>query len=570
MKCPNCEASLSTQGSCSECGWVGATVSWDSAGWSEFSPGDRIAERFVITRGLDTEPGHATRLYLAEDEVDGQAVKVKEAISGTPAAEALQRENEILSVFSYPSIPQVVHFCQMEHSSFLMLQFLEGATLDQAWSEEHVSEEQHLDWLLQLCDALNELHSQGMLYLAVHPQHLLVTGKQVVVLDDFSRARILPLSEGARLLGWQHYSAPEVFLSPADVTARADIYGFGATWYGLLLGSLLTSDQFEGEFFAKQPVEFRPDILPAVNRVIAKAMQRLPERRQKTVPYLREALEGIRGQLGQEPPVAYGAYSDTGLTRDANEDSYLVEQFALRDDVRGSIRCGLYLVSDGMGGEAGGAVASSMTVRAFSEAILPVLNKYRLRDSGRDLSTEMKASMQDAVNKACAAVYDRAHDDPLLRHMGATLVVAVMLGPHLYVANVGDSRAYLIGQTDIKRLTVDHTVIAQLIERGDLDEVQARDHPAQGELTRNIGAKPRAEVHFHHQQLRLGDALLLCCDGLTDVIEDEEIRGIVLAAHDRQVACHHLVNLANSRGGPDNVTLILTAYDPGWEATNGA
>jgi serine/threonine protein phosphatase PrpC len=177
--------------------------------------------------------------------------------------------------------------------------------------------------------------------------------------------------------------------------------------------------------------------------------------------------------------------------------------------------------------------------------------------------------MQDAVNGACTVVYDRAHGDPLLRRMGATLVAAVILGPHLYLANVGDSRAYLINQNGINRLTVDDTVIAQLIERGDLDEDKARDHPAQGELTRNIGSKPRAEIHFHYQKLASRDVLMLCCDGLTDVIEDEEIRDIILAADTSQEACRDLVNLANRRGGPDNVTLIVTAYNPDVEATNG-
>jgi len=204
-----------------------------------------------------------------------------------------------------------------------------------------------------------------------------------------------------------------------------------------------------------------------------------------------------------------------------------------------------------------------MTGKLIAEQVLPVLKAYPPRDTGPDLSFQIQPVLQEAINQACAAVYTRAREDPLLRGMGATVVVAARLGRRLYVANVGDSRAYLINQDGIEQLTRDHTVVAELIERGRLKEEQARDHPAQGQLTRNIGAKARVEAHFCHRELNPGDAVLLCCDGLTDVVENEEIRHIVMKALSRQEACYELVNLANTRGGPDNITVILTGFDGG-------
>jgi protein phosphatase len=564
MKCPNCEAELSSEGICEECGWIGSPLSSEQLKWPELSAGCLIAGRFGITEALDTTPGHKVRVYLAEDQRDGQMVKVKEALSGTPAAEGLRREHDILRAFSHSAVPKALDLVDAERSVFLMLQHLVGVPLSEAWQVDDVTEAQRLDWLIQLCDALNELHSQDIVYLAVHPERLLITEDQRLVLADFSQARRLPISADDRLIGFEYYSAPEVFLAPKEVDIRADIYGLGATWYALLLGKPLGSEEFEEMFFAKPPIELLPDLLPATNRTIAKAMQRLPKHRHKSVLYLRDALEEIKEQLGREPSPTVGVYSDTGLVRDANEDHYLVEEFRIGDEDI-AIRCGFYLISDGMGGEAGGVIASRLTTQAMAEVILPNLKSYHLREIGQDLSEQIQPLLENAINKACTAVYNRAQEDPLLLRMGATVVAAVLLGRQLYVANVGDSRAYLVNQDGITQLTRDHTVIAELIEQGDLDKEKARDHPAQGQLTRNIGAKPEVEAHFCHRELNPGDVVLLCSDGLTDVVEDDEIQRIVIETPTRQEACHQLINLANDRGSPDNITVILTGFNRGEE-----
>jgi protein phosphatase len=216
-----------------------------------------------------------------------------------------------------------------------------------------------------------------------------------------------------------------------------------------------------------------------------------------------------------------------------------------------------------MGGEAGGEVASQLTVQSVAEKVLPVVEGYSHVDIGQNLADQIEPLLQEAVNQACAAVYDRAQDDAILRRMGATVVIGLLLGRQLYVANVGDSRAYLIRTEGMTQLSKDHTVLAELIERGELNDEDANSHPAQGQLTRNIGRRPSAEIYFHHQELDDGEVVLLCCDGLTDVVQDDEIRSVVLRTSSHQEACYDLVNLANSRGGPDNITVVMTSFEAG-------
>lgn len=562
MRCPNCGLELSTAGGCEECGWVGELASPEQQARPVFAVGQTIADHFIVVEATDTTLAHAIHLYLAEDQRSGGQVTIKVATSGTPAAQWLVREYEIVHSLSNVAAPQALDLIDREGSTLLVVQHLGGCLLNQAWSAEGVTEAKRLEWLVQLCNVLSALHAQDIVCLAVHPEQLVVTANQEVALPDLSHARRLPIDPADRLAGFEYYSAPEVFLASQEVNPRADIYGFGATWYSLLVGKPLGMEHFEEMFFVKPPLEFVPDLVPATNRTVVKAMQRSAARRQKSMLYVKDALEEIKKQLDRQPSPTVGVYSDTGLVRDANEDSSLVEEFLIGDQGT-SVRCGLYMISDGMGGEAGGAVASQLVTKVIAEAVMPRLRSYSLQHVGEDLSGEVGLLLEDAVNRASTTVYERARAEPLLKRMGATAVIAVVLDRQLYVANVGDSRAYGISQDAITQLTRDHTVIAQLIERGELDARQAHSHPAQGELTRNIGAKPRTDTDLCHRELNAGDTVLLCCDGLTDVVEEHEIKNIVLSSPTYQAACHRLVNLAISRGGPDNITVMVTGLGGG-------
>lgn len=560
MKCPNCGMEVPAGDCCGECGWAGPATGPAGTEWPERPAGYVVGERFVITDRSDTAPDAGVRWYRGRDMGDGQTVLIKEATA--EGAGQLQREYEILTALSHPAVPRALALVPGDGSLFLVLQDTSGAPLARAWRREGVTEAERLDWLAQLCDALAEIHAHDVVYLAVHPERLLVTEGGRLILADFSLARRLPIDPRDRLVACDPYSAPEVFLSPGEVDGQADVYGLGATWYSLLLGKPLGAEHFEEMFFPRPPLDFLPDLLPAVNRIVVKAMQRSRGRRYRSVLQLRDALEEVKLELGRDRPAGWGACSDTGIARHANEDSYLVEEF--RAGAEESVPCRLCVVADGMGGEAGGATASRMTVRELAEAVEPAVRAIPLGSGagedgvpGPDPAT-VQALLGEALNRASAAVYERARQDPSLSRMGATAVVALIVGRQLFVANVGDSRAYLINGEGICRLSRDHTVIAELIERGELDEREARTHPARGQLTRNIGARPRVEAHFCHRRLEPGDMVLLCSDGLPEVVDESEIQRTVLEAEDFHLACQRLVNLANGRGGPDNVTVVIT------------
>ncbi|MBN1921063.1 MAG: protein phosphatase 2C domain-containing protein [Anaerolineae bacterium] len=520
--------------------------------------GYAIGEGVAITEVLETLPGQV-RQYLARRVEGSPTLRVRAALPNTAAALAMRREHDILCALTAAGFEATSEWTETATHVFLLSKALAGAPLSVAWRDTAISETQRLDWLIQLCDALAELHAQDIVYLAVHPESLRVVDGRLV-LADFSCARQLPLAADARLAGSEYYSAPEVFLAPQEISPSADIYGFGATWYALLLDAPLGYAHFESPFFIKPPLDFLPELAPGVNRIIYKALQRFPEQRHKSAWYLRDALVELQTQFEAHVYEGVGVCSDTGMVRDVNEDTHLVEVYTLGEGDK-ALRCGFYLISDGMGGEAGGVIASRLTAQEIAAASLPALKAYTVQEAEQDISEQLLPLLQEAINRASASVYQRTCEEPRLRRMGATVVVAALLGPQLYVANVGDSRAYLINQKGSVMLTQDHTVVAELVARGELDARDVREYPARGQLTRNIGGRPNAEAHSCHCVLNPGDSILLCCDGLTDVLDDGEIARIVLEVVGRQEACRQLVNLANGRGSPDNISVILSGLD---------
>ncbi|MEE1279349.1 MAG: Stp1/IreP family PP2C-type Ser/Thr phosphatase [Oscillospiraceae bacterium] len=236
---------------------------------------------------------------------------------------------------------------------------------------------------------------------------------------------------------------------------------------------------------------------------------------------------------------AYGL-SDIGKVRESNQDC-----FAVSVDGAQPVWA---VVCDGMGGANGGYYASNTAVGAFSH--------------GMDISFEGLKSKQienvmcEAVKNANQSVYKTALEQPELSGMGTTLVAAVVLGDSAHIVHVGDSRAYLIGGDKISRLTTDHSVVQQLVELGQITEEEARVHPEKNMITRAVGVKEDVSADASSVKLRKNDAILLCSDGLSNLLEEEEMRDIV-ATTSHEEAAELLVSLALSRGGADNITAVI-------------
>lgn len=464
-------------------------------------PGEAVDAWFVITGPAQNDAGHSYMLYPAVDARSGDQVLIKGAQAGSPGAEGLAREYSILRRLRGLDVPQLLDYGEDGRGAvMLILAAPGGVALSEAWVGS--DEASRLLLMERVCAALERIHEQGVAWGRLEAAAVRIDPACGSTLVDASWAS----TEG-------------------DVSV--DICAVGAMWWSL--------------------VQHEPEILPAVNSIIARA---LTTGRYTSVRQLRDAILKALDGLGERDVPGVGICSDIGMIRNANEDHHTVAQFETGT---------LYILSDGMGGEAGGVIASRITVETVKAGIRAALTQLPAMHSPELIWPVM----QDAVKQASRAVFERAAQEPALRRMGATVVIAMEVGAQLYVANVGDSRAYLVRQGHIEQLTQDHTVVAQLIARGDLRPEDAQEHPARGQLIRNIGGRTTAEVHFAVRKLHEGDSFMLCCDGLTDMVSDDEIAQTISQAPTPQAAADRLVNLANSRGGPDNITVIISQYSGG-------
>ncbi|MGB9660637.1 MAG: Stp1/IreP family PP2C-type Ser/Thr phosphatase [Moorellaceae bacterium] len=232
------------------------------------------------------------------------------------------------------------------------------------------------------------------------------------------------------------------------------------------------------------------------------------------------------------------ALTHTGLVRTDNEDAYIVD-----------LDLGLLAVADGMGGHLAGEVASFLALKALSE---------RLKEGdGR----EPLARLVEAVRFANAIVYRSSCSTPEYRGMGTTLTVAWIVGGEAFIAHVGDSRAYLFRNGDLEALTQDHSYVGELVRSGDLTREEARLHPQRNLLTRALGTEAEVEVDSRTVPLQKGDVLLLCTDGLPEVVREEEITAVLSGRQDLREILEALLQMALDRGGPDNITVVLAAYE---------
>ena len=233
--------------------------------------------------------------------------------------------------------------------------------------------------------------------------------------------------------------------------------------------------------------------------------------------------------------------TDVGLVRKQNQDNYHIELLA--EDMA------LGIVCDGMGGAKAGNVASQLAVETFLDtANAQPPEQWR---------NEPEALLHFAAEQANGAVHFRASVDADCRGMGTTMVVALAIGNQAYILNIGDSRCYLVRPEGISRVTRDHSVVEDLVARGQITPEQARQHPQKNLITRALGAESQLRADLFRQSVEPGDALLLCSDGLSNVVSDQELLYEVLHGGPAEDCCRRLLDIALSRGAPDNVTAVL-------------
>ncbi len=237
----------------------------------------------------------------------------------------------------------------------------------------------------------------------------------------------------------------------------------------------------------------------------------------------------------------YWAMTDPGCVRTENQDAYTVER------LDGALLC---VVCDGMGGAKSGNVASALAAEIFAQAV---------KGSWKSGMGQEKVDtlLRNAVKLTNFTVYDQAVSFEDFAGMGTTLAAMLVEEGRITVVNVGDSRVYRINADGIRQVTKDHSLVQMMIDRGELTPEQGRSYPGKNMITRAIGTEAAVHSDLFHLQPEWGETLLICTDGLTNLVEDQEILFEIMYNEDRQACCRRLLEIAISRGAPDNVTCIL-------------
>mgnify|MGYP003293463133 CR=1 FL=1 len=238
----------------------------------------------------------------------------------------------------------------------------------------------------------------------------------------------------------------------------------------------------------------------------------------------------------------YWALTDPGVARSQNQDTYQVITLD-----KNTLLC---VVCDGMGGAKSGNVASTLAADVFTQEVkrswTPNMDPERLEQI-----------LCGAVKLANFTVYDQAQQLEEFSGMGTTLVALLLQGKKATILNVGDSRAYMIDKHGISQITTDHSVVQMMIARGELTPEKAKHYPGKNLITRAIGTESQVLCDIFHRKVEKGDSFLLCTDGLSNLMDEQEILFEVVHGQDKEHCCEHLLEIAKKRGAPDNVTSVL-------------
>lgn len=230
--------------------------------------------------------------------------------------------------------------------------------------------------------------------------------------------------------------------------------------------------------------------------------------------------------------------TDAGVVREMNQDYYFSSDTAV-----GNLP-NLFIVADGMGGHKAGDYASRYTIERVVASV------------SRNTGEEPIAIMKEAINKANELLVAESREDESKSGMGTTLVIGTIIGNKLFVANIGDSRLYVVGQ-NMRQITRDHSLVDEMVRLGEINADEARVHPDKNIITRAVGTSDHVEADFFEVEITADDMILLCTDGLTNMVRDDEILDIIKKYDNAQAATMQLVKEANANGGRDNITVMI-------------
>ncbi|MBC8590459.1 Stp1/IreP family PP2C-type Ser/Thr phosphatase [Wansuia hejianensis] len=238
------------------------------------------------------------------------------------------------------------------------------------------------------------------------------------------------------------------------------------------------------------------------------------------------------------------ALTDVGLARENNQDSFFASA---------NSEFPLFIIADGMGGHKAGEKASSMAVDIIK-------NKFSLMIREFDVKKDINLLIKSSIKKANEKIYLKSLERLEYQGMGTTITLAYILDNYIYIGNVGDSRAYYISKDEILQITEDHSLVNELVKNGSITNEEAKTHPQKNVITRAVGTSNNVKIDTYKYKYEMGDFLLLCSDGLTNMVDEMEILNIINGSNSLVDACQRLISMAKNNGGFDNITVVAIKF----------
>ncbi|MCS6924469.1 MAG: Stp1/IreP family PP2C-type Ser/Thr phosphatase [Candidatus Binatia bacterium] len=538
--CPECASENPAEDT--YCVVCGAALAGDTTTLVPLALGTVLAERYVI------ESVHS---YGSENRYVGRRC---DGTSGRVLVREREREEAALwralvtraASLAHPAIVVPEDYFELAERGYLVCPEVPGIRLTERIGR--TTEREAVAWGVQLCQLLGFLHRHELLCLEFPPEWLVLSREGRLCLTHLDVLTGKSSAPEERILT-DGYAAPETYKATA-VDERSEVFAVAALLYTLLVGKRLP---VEGWAVQPELPVFYPDkvLSPRLERVLRKALAYDPQERYESVEVLKKTLLAVN----QHVRVRSAWLSDVGEKRDHNEDAVLLKE-SVRSTVAGAEFVGLYIVSDGMGGAAAGEVASALAVQTIAEHVEQRFpHGYGMSDGERE------ACLREAIVAANAAIYEYGKEHRESAGLGATVVAALICGSRCSLAWVGDSRAYLWERGHLQQLSRDHSLVARLVEIGQISPAEARTHEHRHLLIRSLGSKEHVVVDSLSHPLARGTKLLLCSDGLTTHVEDQVLSDILSRHRDPGDAALELVVAANAGGGSDNISVVVVFYE---------
>lgn len=505
-------------------------------------------------------------------EVPVAAAVTAEIPVGDSPWPAVAWEKDLLSKALCPSLPAPLDYFIEENVEYLIESNPEGRVLWDAWDDPEANADVRYGWMQQVAEGLQALHVAGAILEGLRPDLVTVTASGQAVLSDLSDLLPIPMPAGPPIRATL-YTAPELILATETVDARSDLYSLGAMLYSLeYLHHPLEEKDFERQYVPLQITERFPDVHPLFLRLINKTFcrdinTRFPtdEAAKKdptgfselidTLKICRRSFDNVRFDMA--------AWTTTGMVRTGNEDAlaFLHGVESRQDDLH---EYALVVLCDGMGGYEAGEVAAALAIAEIRKFLLaqPMFAALSGKEGpGGPVDIEATKKVLEAALKHANKEVHTAGRTPGRgkRGMGCTAEVLYVDSRNVIVGHVGDSRTYHLRRGRLHQLTRDQTLVNRLVELGQLTEKEAENHPRKNELQQAIGGQPDVTPGVYSAKLSRGDWILVCSDGLTNHITNQELEKMLTreAAYSAEEAARRLLNLVNLRGATDNATIVV-------------